>query len=136
MSYYQHGPPQPQGGALGGAPPLPPGWTSQWSPEHQRPYYIDQSTGRSQWEPPAMPAPSPAPPPPMMSSPAPQMPQQQQQPMPSPGDAQRAMGGPSPGYGQPQQQQAPMASGGGGPPGPAPPMPAGWTAFWDSNVRR
>lgn len=32
---------------------MPPGWVAQWDQNGQRWYYIDQATGRSQWEPPA-----------------------------------------------------------------------------------
>mmetsp|Transcript_23707 Transcript_23707/g.43997 ORF Transcript_23707/g.43997 Transcript_23707/m.43997 type:complete len:1090 (+) Transcript_23707:44-3313(+) len=48
---------------------LPPGWIQLQDPSSNRPYYVDQSTGQSQWEPPA---------PVAQSMPA-QVPQQQQQ---------------------------------------------------------
>ena len=56
---YQAG---PQYGNYGGAPPpqqpqfssgppqLPPGWISQWDPNSQRYYYLEQASGRTQWE--------------------------------------------------------------------------------------
>ncbi|KII87612.1 hypothetical protein PLICRDRAFT_42119 [Plicaturopsis crispa FD-325 SS-3] len=31
-------------------PQLPPGWASEWNPEHQRYVFIETTTGRSQWE--------------------------------------------------------------------------------------
>ena len=52
---------------------LPPGWLQLVDPTSNRPYYVDQSTGQSQWEPP-----SPAPQPQMQS----QVPQQQPLPQP------------------------------------------------------
>lgn len=36
-----------------GGPQLPPGWVQQWDQNSQRSYYLERSTGRSQWEPPA-----------------------------------------------------------------------------------
>ncbi|EAS32931.3 uncharacterized protein CIMG_03955 [Coccidioides immitis RS] len=66
MSYYGQQPPPPQGPAPPeGAPSLPPGWVSQWDQNYQRWYYIEQATGRSQWEPPAASPPPQGPPPPM-----------------------------------------------------------------------
>lgn len=41
------GPPAPNSYT---APPLPPGWISQWDSASQRTYYLEQSTGRTQWE--------------------------------------------------------------------------------------
>jgi hypothetical protein len=40
----------------GGGPPgqLPPGWIQQWDANSQRYYYVEQATGRTQWEPPLM----------------------------------------------------------------------------------
>ncbi|KAL8950013.1 MAG: hypothetical protein Q9222_003922 [Ikaeria aurantiellina] len=35
-----------------GGPPLPPGWIAQWDPNSQRYYFLEQATGRTQWEPP------------------------------------------------------------------------------------
>jgi hypothetical protein len=32
---------------------MPPGWLAQWDQNSQRWYYVDQSTGRTQWDPPA-----------------------------------------------------------------------------------
>jgi hypothetical protein len=45
-----HQPPQ----HIYGQPPHspPPGWSQQWDQDAHRYYYIEQSTGRSQWEPP------------------------------------------------------------------------------------
>ncbi|KAL8974849.1 MAG: hypothetical protein Q9197_000928 [Variospora fuerteventurae] len=40
-------PPNPTGG-----PPLPPGWIAQWDANSQRYYFLEQATGRTQWEPP------------------------------------------------------------------------------------
>ena len=37
----------------GAPPPMPPGWLAQWDQNSQRWYYVDQSTGRTQWDPPA-----------------------------------------------------------------------------------
>jgi len=37
----------------GAPPPMPPGWLAQWDQSSQRWYYVDQSTGRTQWDPPA-----------------------------------------------------------------------------------
>lgn len=34
-------------------PPIPEGWLQEYDPRSQRWYYIDQSTGRSQWDPPS-----------------------------------------------------------------------------------
>jgi hypothetical protein len=39
---------------------LPPGWISQYDQQSQRTFYIEQSTGRSQWEPPALSPPPPS----------------------------------------------------------------------------
>lgn len=52
---YGHGqpygaPPPPSGPP--GQPPLPPGWHSQWDPNSQRYYFVEQATGRTTWEPP------------------------------------------------------------------------------------
>ncbi|CAJ2512868.1 Uu.00g009870.m01.CDS01 [Anthostomella pinea] len=53
-SYYGGAPP-PQGppAPYGAPPPMPPGWNAQWDSNQNRWYYIEQSTGRSQWDPPA-----------------------------------------------------------------------------------
>ncbi|RMZ77406.1 hypothetical protein DV738_g4365, partial [Chaetothyriales sp. CBS 135597] len=40
--------PPPQGQA--GLPPLPPGWIAQWDQNSQRYFYVEQATGRTQWE--------------------------------------------------------------------------------------
>jgi protein transport protein SEC31 len=62
---------QPQAEAQGGG--LPAGWIQLQDPASSRPYYVDQSTGQSQWEPPA----------PVAQAVQPAVPQavQQQQPM-------------------------------------------------------
>ncbi|KAL0960039.1 hypothetical protein HGRIS_011687 [Hohenbuehelia grisea] len=36
---------------------LPPGWTAEWDPNHQRYLFIESASGRTQWEPPAQGAP-------------------------------------------------------------------------------
>lgn len=55
---------QPYGHQQGyGAPPLPPGWISQWDPNSQRYYYLEQATGRTQWDPPHQSFPPPGGPP-------------------------------------------------------------------------
>ncbi|KAK5106089.1 hypothetical protein LTS08_000205 [Lithohypha guttulata] len=49
------GPPPSQGyGPPAAEPDLPPGWIKQWDQNSQRYYYLEQATGRSQWEPPSM----------------------------------------------------------------------------------
>lgn len=54
--------PPPQQGYAGGAPqapdyrppqdkpPIPSGWTPRWDSQHQQWYYVEDATGRSQWE--------------------------------------------------------------------------------------
>lgn len=32
---------------------LPPGWIQQWDQNSQRNFYVEQATGRTQWDPPA-----------------------------------------------------------------------------------
>ncbi|KAL9629458.1 MAG: hypothetical protein Q9164_006871 [Protoblastenia rupestris] len=63
---HQHqsfgGPPPSHSGPPAG-PPLPPGWIAQWDQNSQRNYYLEQATGRTQWEPPQ--ASYGGPPPPM-----------------------------------------------------------------------
>jgi len=44
------GPPAP----YGAPPPMPPGWHAQWDQNQNRWYYVEQSTGRSQWDPPVV----------------------------------------------------------------------------------
>jgi hypothetical protein len=63
------GPPAP----YGAPPPMPPGWTQQWDQNSQRWFYIEQATGRTQWDPPAHLPPGPYAPP---AAGAPYMPQQ------------------------------------------------------------
>lgn len=43
---------------------MPPGWTQQWDQNSQRWFYIEQATGRTQWDPPAHLPPGPYAPPP------------------------------------------------------------------------
>ncbi|KAL8901059.1 MAG: hypothetical protein Q9207_005395 [Kuettlingeria erythrocarpa] len=45
---------QPSYGAppAGQLPPLPAGWVAQWDSNSQRYYFLEQATGRTQWEPP------------------------------------------------------------------------------------
>ncbi|KAL8940794.1 MAG: hypothetical protein Q9216_002620 [Gyalolechia sp. 2 TL-2023] len=47
-----YGAPPPMHQPSSGGPPLPPGWISQWDPNSQRYYYLEQATGRTQWDPP------------------------------------------------------------------------------------
>ena len=35
-----------------GSPPCPPGWSAQWDQNSQRWCYLEQATGRTQWDPP------------------------------------------------------------------------------------
>lgn len=54
-SYYSQQPPSsPQdhygNSSQGQGPQLPPGWLQQWDPNSQRYYYLEQVTGRSQWD--------------------------------------------------------------------------------------
>ncbi|RMD41186.1 hypothetical protein DV735_g3965, partial [Chaetothyriales sp. CBS 134920] len=42
-------PPPPQAGQAS-LPPLPPGWIAQWDQNSQRYFYVEQATGRTQWE--------------------------------------------------------------------------------------
>lgn len=39
------------------APSVPAGWVAQWNQQYQRWFYVDQASGRSQWEHPAPPPP-------------------------------------------------------------------------------
>eukprot|EP00981_Chlorochromonas_danica_P003692 scaffold681_cov173-Ochromonas_danica.AAC.55 len=44
------------------APALPAGWLQLFDPSSNRPYYVNQATGQSQWDPPSLPSvPAPAP---------------------------------------------------------------------------
>jgi hypothetical protein len=57
-------PPQSHYGAPPPGPPgsnLPPGWIQQWDPNSQRYYYVEQATGRTEWEPPYNPSYGPPP---------------------------------------------------------------------------
>ncbi|KAI4212991.1 MAG: hypothetical protein LQ351_004335 [Letrouitia transgressa] len=48
---YGYGAPPPiQQPYSGAPPPLPPGWVAQWDQNSQRYYYLEQATGRTQWE--------------------------------------------------------------------------------------
>ncbi|KAL8870017.1 MAG: hypothetical protein Q9174_003836 [Haloplaca sp. 1 TL-2023] len=49
--YGQYGAPPSHAPNTGG-PPLPPGWIAQWDPNSPRYYYLEQATGRTQWDPP------------------------------------------------------------------------------------
>jgi hypothetical protein len=42
---------------------MPPGWTAQWDQNGQRWYYVEQATGRTQWDPPSNLPPGPYAPP-------------------------------------------------------------------------
>jgi hypothetical protein len=42
---------------------MPPGWTQQWDQNSQRWFYIEQATGRTQWDPPSHLPPGPYAPP-------------------------------------------------------------------------
>lgn len=48
--YDRAAPPPPSSGAPPGQPQLPPGWISQWDQNSQRYYYVEQATGRTQWD--------------------------------------------------------------------------------------
>ena len=45
------GGPPPSHSGLPAGTPLPPGWIAQWDQNSQRNYYLEQATGRTQWEP-------------------------------------------------------------------------------------
>ena len=47
QGYGNSAPPQP---SYASGPQLPHGWISQWDPASQRYYYLEQATGRTQWE--------------------------------------------------------------------------------------
>lgn len=104
------------------SPSVPDGWVAQWNSQYQRWFYVDRSTGRSQWEHPAPPAPEG---PPVGPRPGDE---------PAGGDGTRSVGGPgsqasgyyggSPapsGYGQPGYGSP--APGGYGQPGYGSPAP-------------
>ena len=42
---------------------MPPGWVQQWDQNSQRWYYVEQATGRTQWDPPSNLPPGPYAPP-------------------------------------------------------------------------
>ncbi|KAH9863694.1 hypothetical protein J1614_009626 [Plenodomus biglobosus] len=67
---YGQGAPTPVGppAPYGAPPPMPPGWTQQWDQNSQRWFYIEQATGRTQWDPPAHLPPGPYAPPPAGAS--------------------------------------------------------------------
>ncbi|KAL2149429.1 hypothetical protein VTH82DRAFT_8080 [Thermothelomyces myriococcoides] len=53
------GPPSPGGeGPTFAPPPLPPGWIAQWDASSKKYYFVQLSTGVSQWETPTEPAPT------------------------------------------------------------------------------
>jgi protein transport protein SEC31 len=100
--------------AAAGASALPAGWVQMSDPSTRRPYYVNQATGASQWEPPAAPKPQPQPAPvshhaaaaayPGARGPTPGYPQAQPQAAaPSPYGQQPAVQ--AGGYYQQQQQQ-------------------------------
>ncbi|KAK6088429.1 ww domain-containing protein [Seiridium cupressi] len=48
---YSGGPPQaPEYRPPQDKPPIPRGWIPQWDQQHQRWFYVEEATGRSQWE--------------------------------------------------------------------------------------
>lgn len=49
----QYGAPPPSHAGPPGQPPLPPGWITQFDQKSQRWYFVEQATGRTQWDPPA-----------------------------------------------------------------------------------
>ncbi|EME88789.1 uncharacterized protein MYCFIDRAFT_87575 [Pseudocercospora fijiensis CIRAD86] len=53
QQYGSYPAPPPQHSAPPGQPPLPPGWMAQFDQNSQKWYYVEQATGRTQWEPPA-----------------------------------------------------------------------------------
>ncbi|KAH8729977.1 hypothetical protein BGZ61DRAFT_586408 [Ilyonectria robusta] len=56
--------PSPRAPHGAAAPPLPPGWLANWSPEHNAWYYVLPATGATQWEFPTAPSDQPQYPPP------------------------------------------------------------------------
>lgn len=48
-----YGAPPPAHSGPPGQPPLPPGWIAQFDQNSQRWYYVEQQTGRTQWDPPS-----------------------------------------------------------------------------------
>jgi hypothetical protein len=62
-AFYQSGSPAFYPGGSGWAAALPPGWTSGVDPSSGQPYFVNMTTGVSQWTPPLPAAPA-APPPP------------------------------------------------------------------------
>ncbi|KAJ3075138.1 hypothetical protein HDU98_009092 [Podochytrium sp. JEL0797] len=75
---------------------LPPGWIVQWNQQYQRNFYVETSSGKSQWEAPIF-APPPGPPPPAFAAPSGPPPPSPISPgtpnfgMPSPNSQQSAM---------------------------------------------
>lgn len=51
----QYPAPPPQHSGPPGQPPLPHGWIAQFDQNSQRWYYVEQATGRTQWDPPQQP---------------------------------------------------------------------------------
>ncbi|KND89141.1 hypothetical protein TOPH_06217 [Tolypocladium ophioglossoides CBS 100239] len=62
---YYGAPPTPAYQPPSVMPPLPPGWTTLFDQQYQRWYYVEQATGRTQWEAPGY----VQPPPPVVSRP-------------------------------------------------------------------
>ncbi|KAK8929238.1 hypothetical protein VCV18_001900 [Metarhizium anisopliae] len=62
-------PPQPSYQPPSDKPPLPQGWTPYFDQQHQRWFYVEESTGRTQWEAPGY-SPPPMQSPPVQSPPA------------------------------------------------------------------
>ncbi|CZT16324.1 uncharacterized protein RCC_02166 [Ramularia collo-cygni] len=53
QSQQQYGAPPPSHANPPAQPPLPPGWITQFDQNSQRWYFVEQATGRTQWDPPA-----------------------------------------------------------------------------------
>ncbi|KAK6226750.1 WW domain-containing protein [Colletotrichum tabaci] len=117
-SYAQTPPPAPQSAAPPmAAPPVSSGWLVQWDTTNNRWFYVDQSTGRSQWEHPSPPtgpqggssyAPPPVPPHPSSDTRA------------FGGDQGHGYGSPAPSYGGAAPYGAPSYGGSPAPYGQAP----------------
>jgi len=73
FAFRRSGPP-PTSGKPGGVQlnkTLPPGWRQHVDPSSGAPYYLNESTGQTQWEPPALQMVPPPPPPPPGAPPLP-----------------------------------------------------------------
>lgn len=58
MSYYTDPyarPSAPYQTPYGAPPPLPPGWYQEWEPSIRRAFWVEDATGRAQWETPYAP---------------------------------------------------------------------------------